>query len=67
MTTVDYATLAYPTLTREQINEAAEAATRAYFEAILEQGRSFDHHELSFMIDTFIVGAETKIFVESNR
>lgn len=67
MTKLTYHTLAYPTLTDAQINEAAESATKAYFEALTEQGRVFDHAELSFMIDTYIINAETKLFVQANR
>ena len=67
MSRIDYRALAYPALTDEQVNEAAERATKDYFEALLDQGRVFDHAELSFMIDTYIVNAETKLLVESFR
>lgn len=67
MTKLAYRTVAYPALTDQQINDAAEAATKAYFEALTEQGRVFDHAELSFMIDTYITNVETKLFIESQR
>ena len=67
MSKLPFRVLAYPTLTDAQINEAAEAATKSYFEAILEQGRVFDHNELSLSIDFAIINAETKLFVDANR
>lgn len=67
VTKLAYRTLAYPTLTDEQINRTAEVATRAYFEALTEQGRVFDHAELTLMIDIAIEGEETRLFVERNR
>lgn len=67
MTKLAYRTLAYPTLTDQQINDTAEAATKAYFEALIEQGRVFDHAELTMMIDLALEGEETRLFVEANK
>jgi predicted transcriptional regulator len=54
-------------LTDQELNETAEAATRAYFEALIDQGRVFDHTELSTMIDLAVEGAETRKFVKAMR
>lgn len=60
-------TLIIPVLTNTELNEIAKAATEAYFEALLDQGRVFDHAELSLMINLAIEGEETRRFVAANR
>src|SRR5690606_9548080 len=44
-----------------------DAATEAYFKALIDQGRVFDHAELSMMIALSLEGAETSKFVEVER
>jgi len=60
-------TLIVPTLTNEQLDVVTEAATKAYFEALTEQGREFNHTELSMMIDLAVEGEETRLFIAANR
>lgn len=44
-----------------------DAATEAYFKALIDQGRVFDHAELSMMIALSLEGAETSKFVDAER
>jgi hypothetical protein len=60
-------TLIHPILTPEQKHLIAEAATKAYFDAIIEQGRPYDHAELNMMIQLATEGEETRLFVQANR
>jgi hypothetical protein len=58
---------AVPVLTAEQKHLIAEAATKAYFDALVEQGRPYVHSELNMMIELAIEGEETRLFIAANR